>query len=127
MTVQAQTPVLKKTAPPLRGVAELGFVQTAKLDGNDVVTTFQVKNMSATNAIVGLQITEFWYDKAGAPLQGTGDRQRLRAPLQPLGVTTITLRSPKVAGMTSPQYKFEHNNGTVKPVKLKQIKEGPNT
>jgi hypothetical protein len=127
MTVQAQTPVLKKTAPPLRGVAELGFVQTAKLDGNDVVTTFQVKNMSATNAIVGLQITEFWYDKAGAPLQGTGDRQRLRAPLQPLGVTTIILRSPKVAGMTSPQYKFEHNNGTVKPVKLKQIKEGPNT
>jgi hypothetical protein len=127
MTVQAQTPVLKKTAPPLRGVAELGFIQTAKLEGNDIVTTFQVKNMSATNAIVGLQITEFWYDKAGAPLQGTGDRQRLRAPLQPLGVTTITLRSPKVAGMTSPQYKFEHNNGTVKPVKLKQIKEGPNT
>jgi hypothetical protein len=128
--LQAQTPpapVLKKTAPPLRGTAELGFIQSAKLDGNTIVTTFQVKNLSATNAIVGLQITEFWYDKAGAPLQGTGDRQRLRAPLAPLAVTTITLRSPKVVGMTSPQYKFEHNNGTVKPVKLKQIKEGPNT
>jgi hypothetical protein len=128
--LQAQTPpapVLKKTAPPLRGTAELGFIQSAKLDGNTIVTTFQVKNMSATNAIVGLQITEFWYDKAGAPLQGTGDRQRLRAPLPPLAVTSITLRSPKVTGMTSPQYKFEHNNGSVKPVKLKQIKEGPNT
>ncbi len=129
-TVQAQTtpaPVLKKTAPPLRGTAELGFVQSAKLEGNTIVTTFQVKNMSATNAIVGLQITEFWYDKAGAPLQGTGDRQRLRAPLQPLEVTTIVLKSPKVPGMTSPQYKFEQNNGSVKPVKLKVAKAGPNT
>ena len=97
LQAQAQTspaPVLKKSAPPLRGTAELGFVQTAKRDGNAIVTTFQVKNLSATNAIVGLQITEFWYDKAGQPLQGTGDRQRLRAPLQPLDVATITLRSP---------------------------------
>ena len=117
-------PVLKKSAPPLRGQAELGFVQTAKLDGNTIVTTFQVKNMSATNAIVGLQISEFWYDKAGNPLQGTGDRQRLRAPLQPLEIATVTLRSPKVTGMTTPQYKFEQNNGTVKPVKLKDIKTG---
>ena len=137
MVLQAQTPapspapapapVLKKSAPPLRGTAELGFVQSAKLDGNTIVTIFQVKNLSATNALVGLQISEFWYDKAGAPLQGTGDRQRLRTPLQPLEVATITLRSPKVAGMTSPQYKFEQNNGTVKPVKLKVIKAGPNT
>ena len=127
MSLQAQgtpAPVLKKSAPPLRGQAELGFLQTAKLEGNTIVTTFQVKNMSATNAIVGLQISEFWYDKAGNPLQGTGDRQRLRAPLQPLEVATITLKSPKVAGMTTPQYKFEQNNGTVKPVKLKEVKAG---
>ena len=120
-------PVLKKSAPPLRGTAELGFVQSAKLEGDTIVTTFQVKNLSATNAIVGLQISEFWYDKAGTPLQGTGDRQRLRTPLQPLEVATITLKSPKVVGMTTPQYKFEQNNGTVKPVKQKQIKPGPNT
>ena len=127
ISMQAQgtpAPVLKKSAPPLRGQAELGFMQTAKLEGNTIVTTFQVKNMSATNAIVGLQISEFWYDKAGNPRQGTGDRQRLRTPLQPLEVATITLRSPKVAGMTTPQYKFEQNNGTVKPVKLKTIKAG---
>ena len=85
--------VLKKSAPPLRGQAELGFVQTAKLEGNTIVTTFQVKNMSAVNSIVGLQISEFWYDKDGQPLQGTGDRQRLKTPLQPLDVATITLRS----------------------------------
>ena len=127
----APAPVLKKSAPPLRGTAELGFVQTAKLEGDTIVTTFQVKNMSATNAIVGLQISEFWYDKAGNPLQGTGDRQRLRSPLQPLDVATITLNSPKVAGMTTPQYKFEQNNGSVKPVSMskqtKVLKPGPNT
>jgi hypothetical protein len=113
--------VLKKSAPPLRGIAELGYLQSAKLEGNTIVTTFQVKNMSATNAIVGLQITEFWYDKAGQPLQGTGDRQRLRTPLQPQEVATIVLKSPKVPGMTQPNYKFEQNNGGVKPVKLKAI------
>ena len=124
----APAPAMKKSAPPLRGQAELGFVQTAKLEGNTIVTTFQVKNMSSINAIVGLQISEFWYDKAGNPLQGTGDRQRLRSPLQPLDVATLTLRSPKVAGMTTPQYKFEQNNGTVKPVSMKQakvLKPGP--
>src|SRR5918999_1650766 len=121
-------PVLKKSAPPLRGQAELGFIQSAKLEGDTIVTTFQVKNLSATNAIVGLQISEFWYDKAGNPLQGTGDRQRLRTPLQPLDVATIVLKSPKVAGMATPQYKFEQNNGTVKPVSMKQakvLKPGP--
>jgi hypothetical protein len=131
ISVQAQgtpAPVLKKSAPPLRGQAELGFIQTAKLEGDTIVTTFQVKNMSATNAIVGLQISEFWYDKGGNPLQGTGDRQRLRTPLQPLDVTTIVLKSPKVPGMATPQYKFEQNNGTVKPVSMKQakvLKPGP--
>jgi hypothetical protein len=135
MSLQAQgTPapasVLKKSAPPLRGTAELAFIQSAKLEGNNIVTTFQVKNMSATNAIVGLRISEFWYDKAGNPLQGTGDRQRLRAPLQPLDVATITLTSPKVTGMTTPQYKFEQNNGIVKPVAVKgqkELKAGPNS
>ena len=133
MSVEAQgtpAPVLKKSAPPLRGQAELGFIQTAKLEGNMIVTTFQVKNMSSSNAIVGLQISEFWYDKAGNPLQGTGDRQRLKTPLQPLDVATLTLKSPKVAGMTTPQYKFEQNNGTVKPVSMKQtkvLKPGPTT
>ena len=55
-------------------------------------------------------------------------RQRLRSPLQPLDVATITLNSPKVAGMTTPQYKFEQNNGTVKPVPMKgakTLKAGP--
>jgi len=120
---ESAAPATKK-ASPQRGIAELGYMQSAKLDGNTIVTTFQIKNLSA-GSIVGFTITEFWYDKAGQPLQGTGDRQRLRAPLQPGEVATITLRSPKVAGMTNgslPQYKFEHNYGSIKPVRLKTMK-----
>jgi hypothetical protein len=119
MTLQAQAPkpVLKKSAPPQRGLAELGYVQTAKLEGNAIVTTFQLKNLSQ-GAIVGLQITEFWYDKANNPLQGTGDRQRLKVPLQPGEIASLTLRSPKVTGMSTPTYKFSHTYGDLKMTRL---------
>lgn len=125
---QAQAPpapLLKKSAPPARGVVELGYMQAAKLEGNTIVTTFQLKNLSL-GAVVGLTITEFWYDKAGTPIQGTGDRQRLRTPLQPGEVATVTLRSPKVPGMTpgsQPQYKFSHNYGDFKLTRLKTLKQ----
>jgi uncharacterized protein YcfL len=121
-TQTAPAPILKKSAPPIKGEAEIGYVLAQKLDGNTVVTTFQIKNMSPTGSIVGLQITEYWYDKGGTPLQGTGDRQRVRLPIQPNEVVTVTLKSPKVIGMTTPQYKFEHQNGTIKPTKLKTLK-----
>ncbi|MSO55679.1 MAG: hypothetical protein EXQ55_01970 [Acidobacteria bacterium] len=99
-------------------------MQSAKMEGSTIVTTFEVKNLSP-GSIVGFTITEFWYDKAGQPLQGTGDRQRLRTPLQPGEVATITLRSPRVPGMNNasqPQYKFEHNYGSIKPTRLKTLK-----
>jgi hypothetical protein len=119
---QAQTasaPVLKKSAPPARGVVELGYARSQKREGNSIVTTFLVKNL-ALGAVVGLTVTEFWYDKAGNPIQGTGDRQRLRMPLQPGEVASFTLRSPSVTGMTQPQYKFAHQYGDLK---LKEMKE----
>jgi len=129
-TVSAQTPApapaLKKMAPPIRGSAEVGYTQSAKLEGNTIVTVFQVKNLSSTGSIVGLNVSEFWYDKPGGNLlQGTGDRQRLRTPLGPGEVATITLKSPKVPGMTKdskPQYKFAHQNGDVKLKAMKSLK-----
>jgi hypothetical protein len=124
ITLQAQTapaPVLKKTAPPARGVVELGYSRSfPKREGNTIVTTFLVKNL-ALGAVVGLTITEFWYDKAGNPIQGTGDRQRLRMPLQPGEVTSLTLKSPSVAGMTQPQYKFAHQYGELKLKEMKNL------
>jgi hypothetical protein len=125
-TVSAQTaaPVLKKMAPPLRGQVEVGYTQSAKRDGNTIVTVFEVKNLSATGSIVGLNVSEFWYDKGGDLLQGTGDRQRLRTPLGPGEVATMTLKSPVVPNMTGakPQYKFAHQNGDVKLKAMKSLK-----
>jgi hypothetical protein len=119
--VSAQTPgsALKKIAPPLRGPIEVGYMMSAKRDKDKIVTTFQVKNLSETGSIIGLQIEQYFYDKAGNPLQGTGDRQRLRTPLQPGEVATITLTSNTVPGMTSPAHKFSYRDG---PVKVKQLK-----
>lgn len=128
ITVSAQTPAPapaaapKKMAPPLRGVAEVGYMMSAKRTATSIVTTFELKNLSLTGSIVGLQITQYFYDKARNPLQGTGDRQRLRMPLGPGEVATIVLTSPIVFGMTTPQHKFAHQNGEVKPTLLKTMK-----
>lgn len=112
----------KKMFPPQRGIAEVGYLPPkTTVEGTNVVTTFQVKNLSA-GSIAGFQISEFWYDKAGNPVQGTGDRQRLRQPLQPGETATIVLRSPKVTGMARNQYQFAHGNGTIKATVLKTLK-----
>jgi len=125
-TVMAQTPApaaKPKLAPPLRGPIEIGYMMSAKREGDKIVTTFQVKNLSATGSIIGLQIEQFFYDKGGNPIQGTGDRQRLKTPLQPNDVATIVLTSATVPGMQSPQHKFTYRDGTVKPKLLKSMKE----
>jgi hypothetical protein len=104
-----------KRAGPQRGVAELGHLKpTTKADAKSVVTTFQVKNLSQ-GAIVGLTISEFWFDKANNPVQGTGDRQRLRTPLQPGDTATVVLTSSRVPGMQRNVYQFAHANGEIKP------------
>lgn len=121
--IQAQTapPVLKKLAPPIQGSAELGYMKATKLENNTIVQTFDVKNLDK-GSIVGLQITVAWYDKANAQLQGTGDRQRLKTPLQPGEVGTITLRSPRVPNMVTPQLTFQHAYGSIKLTLLKTMK-----
>ncbi len=134
MSLQAQAPAqtpapttstLKKSAPPLRGNGRAGLHSDGEarrqhdrddLPGQEHVGDQRHRRPANQRVLVR---------QGGPPLQGTGDRQRLKTPLQPLDVATITLRSPKVAGMTKPQYKFEQNNGSVKPVKQKAIKAGP--
>jgi hypothetical protein len=120
-----QTPpasALKKLAPPLKGPVEVGYIVNAKREGDKIVTTFQVKNLSATGSIIGLQIEQYFYDKGGNAIPGTGDRQRLRQPLQPQEVVNITLTSNVVPGMQAPQHKFSYRDGTVKPKALKTMK-----
>jgi len=80
---------------------------------DEVVTTFKVKNPSATSSIAGLKISEFWYDKDGNPV--SGDEFRYRKPLMPGEVIDVELRSPVNPKMARSQYKFEQSNGGVKP------------
>ena len=121
-TLSAQT-LMKKAAPPLKGPIEVGYMQEpAKRVGDKIITTFKIKNISATGSIIGLQIDQYFYDKTGNPIQGTGDRQRVKTPINPGEVVTITLTSNTVPGMQSPQHKFSYRDGTIKPKLVKDLK-----
>jgi len=112
----AQTPPAApgKFIPPIRGEAPVSMTKpVTKRLNEEVVTTFKVKNPSATNSIAGLKISEFWYDKDGNPV--SGDEFRYRKPLLPGEVIDVELRSPVNPKMARSQYKFEQSNGGVKP------------
>jgi hypothetical protein len=124
-SARAQAPAAaaaQKAAAPVKGVADVGsLVPKSKIEGNDVVTTIEIKNLSK-GSIVGLEIAEFWWDKNNNPVQGTGDRQRLKKPLQPGELATVVLRSPRVPGMVRANYQFTHANGQVKMRVLQTLK-----
>ena len=111
---QAAPAAPAKYVPPIRGEAEVNMTKpVTKRTKDEIVTTFKVKNASATGSIAGLKISEFWYDKGGNPV--SGDEFRYRKPLLPGEVIDIELRSPVNPKMASSQYKFEQANGAVKP------------
>lgn len=115
----AQTPAAApaKFVPPIRGVAELGFLTpSTKRVGKEVVTVIKVKNLSTTGSIAGLKVDEFWYDKAGDPV--TGDTFRYRKPLLPGEVIEVTLRTPVNPRMDRNSYNFSHANGNIKTKKM---------
>jgi hypothetical protein len=118
-TPAPKPPARPKFVQPIRGVAEIGYLKPAvKVVGNEVVTTFKIKNLS-TGAIAGLRVDEFWYDKAGNMLPG--DSQRVRQPIQPGEVVTVELRTPKSPNMDRNNYQFSHANGTIKPKVLTKL------
>jgi hypothetical protein len=100
---------------PFRGQAEIWFTKpVTKRVGNMVVTTIRVQN--ATNApIAGLKVDEFWYDAKGEPVTGA-KTFRYPRPLQPQEIIDVVLEVPSHPQMSRNQYKFEHANGTIKPV-----------
>ena len=103
-----------KYVPPIRGEAAVSMTKpVVKRLKDEVVTTFKVKNPSATGSIAGLKVSEFWYDTAGNPV--SGDEFRYRKPLMPQEVIDVELRSPINPKMAKSQYKFEQANGAVKP------------
>jgi hypothetical protein len=118
----AQAP--RRLAAPVRGEAPLGYLKPvikagkSKSGADAIITTFRLKNL-ATGAIAGLQVEEFWYNKAGDPV--TGANYRHPRPLQPGEVITVTLETPRQPQMDRNQYAFKHANGTIKTTLLKTL------
>jgi hypothetical protein len=103
----------RKLIPPIRGEAVLDITKpNTKVQGNEIVTVFIVRNPATTGAIAGLKVEENWYDSKRQPVGG--DVYRHRSPLKAGEVATITLRTPRVTGMDTNQYQFTHANGTIK-------------
>ena len=105
----------RRLTASVRGDAAMVYVRpvvkaATKGGKNFIVTTMQVKNVSA-GAIAGLKVDEFWYNKAGAII--TGDNYRHPKPIQPDEVVTVTLETPRAPNMDANQIKFEHANGSV--------------
>ncbi len=99
---------------PVRGEAEVQMTKPVmKRVKDEIVTTFQIKNMSTTGSIVGLKINQYWYDKGGEIVMADDFRQR--KAVAPGEIINVELRAPANPNMASNQYKFEQANGTVKP------------
>ena len=108
-----------KFVAPARGTVELGYLKpVTKRDKTMVITTIKVKNL-AQGSIVGLKIAEFWWDKTGNPV--TGSEDRLRKPLLPGEVATLTLQTPYNAKMDRNNYTFTHANGEIKTKLLPKL------
>jgi uncharacterized protein YcfL len=110
----AQTAAAKPVwVNPVRGTAQILYLKpVSKREKDMIVTTIQVKNVSA-GPIARLTIEEFWYDKAGNPV--TGDKQFLKKPLMQGETATIVLNTPTNPKMDRNSYKFTHQNGDIKP------------
>jgi len=113
----------KKFTPPIKGQADVEFVQpTSKREGKEVVTRIVVKNIS--NApIPRLTIAETWYSKDGQMV--AGNKGFINGLLQPGEIQTVVIRTPVDPRMAQNNWNFSHANGTVKTHKVSKL-EDPN-
>ena len=112
----------RKVEPPIKGQAEIDFMQpVTKRNGDVVTTTVRVKNTSA-GPIARLTIAESWFDKGGAIV--AGGQGYLEKILNPGAVDTVTIQTPWNAKMNGNSWNFTHANGTVKPRRVPKIDEG---
>jgi hypothetical protein len=113
----------KKFTPPIKGEANVEFMQpSTKVEGKEVVTRIVVKNIS--NApIPRLTIAETWFDKNRNMVGGS--KGFINGLLQPGEIKTVEIRTPKDPKMSSNSWNFSHANGTVKTHKVNKL-EDPN-
>jgi hypothetical protein len=111
----------KKIEPPLKGTADIEFMQpVTKRDKDKVITTIKVKNI-ANGPVARLTVDETWFDKGGAIV--IGGKGFLKEPLKPGDVETVTIETPYNAKMNANSWNFSHANGPVKPHKVKSFDE----
>ena len=113
----------KKLTPPLRGLAEVQFLQpkTSRDQKSDmVVTKIQVKNISSA-PIARLKISETWYGKDQTIVGGS--EGVIKGLLQPGEIQTIVIQTPFNAKMSANNWNFSHANGDVKPRKVTKFEE----
>ena len=111
----------KKVDPPIKGQAEIDFVQPVTRRNGDVVTTnIRVKNTSA-GPIARLTIAETWFDKANGIVSASSGA--LEKPLDTGAVDTITIQTPWSAKMNGNGYNFIHANGAVKPHRVAKLED----
>ncbi|HJN45192.1 MAG TPA: hypothetical protein QF572_13540 [Vicinamibacterales bacterium] len=105
----------------MRGPGQVGYLQPrSRRDGNDMVTTFRIKNIS-TGALAGFKVDEFWYDDAGDTV--TGGSFRKREPFLPEEVIEVELRIPRNSRMSRSNYEFSHQNGLVEANLFDEMEE----
>jgi hypothetical protein len=111
----------RKVEPPIKGQAEVDFMQPVTKRNGDVVTTMvRVKNTSPA-PIARLTIAETWFDKGGAIVaNGQGSLEKV---LDPGAVETVTIQTAWNAKMNGNSWNFSHAYGNVKPHRVPKIEE----
>jgi hypothetical protein len=105
--------------PPVRGEAEVEFVEGApKRDKDLVVEKIEVKNISPA-PIARLTIDETLYDKGGQVV--SGGKGSINGLLQPNEIQTITIEMPYAANVNRNAFNFSHANGSVKPHRVNKF------
>jgi hypothetical protein len=108
-------------APPVQGVANVEVLAPkTKVEGNEVVTRMQVRNVSR-GSIELFTVSEFWYDEQSNALPG--DTKRHQKRFLPGEVIEIELRTPKNPKQYQNQFQFSHANGDVEVQMVKSFPE----
>ena len=108
----------------IRGPGQIGYLPPeARRQGNEIVTTFRIKNISR-GALAGFTVKEFRYDDEGETV--TGDQHREPRPFLKDQVIEVELRVPRNSRMSTTRpavYEFEHQNGVIEATPFDEMEE----
>jgi len=113
-------PAPSKWVTPIKGTAEVEFIVEGRpqKQGNEIVTTMKVKNVS-DGAIALLKIDEYWYNKKREQVGAC--TARVRQPINPKQIVDVEIRCPYSGDIDTNQYMFSHANGQIKPKSVKKF------